>query len=346
MINLQLKLAENRLILAPMAGITDTIFRMTMRELGAGIVISELVSARGLIEDRKRRHKSRPSKTVDLCRYREEERPLGIQIFGEDPIELAQGASIVEELGADFVDLNLGCPVPKVVKKGGGAAMMKDPARLEKTLAVMRDRISIPLTIKIRTGWDDESINALDCVLAAARAGCAWVAIHGRTRSQGYSGKADWDLIRRIKKASPIPIIGNGDIMTPEGALDRLAESGCDGVMVGRGTLRNPWIFKQALALSQGSRHGVETRDFPKLLDRQKLLLEEDGLNRKPSLHLRKFAAWYSHGYPHSAHFRSEIFRVDSLDEIQERYHRYFAAIDHVPVSVKPVESFFKSGHG
>src|ERR1700677_2068126 len=251
------ELKKNPFVLAPMAGITDNTFRTFMREMGCGIVITELVSAYGI--------EYRSERTLDLMRFTEGQRPLGVQIFGEDGEILAKAAQYVESTGADFVDINLGCPVPKVVKKGAGSAMLRDPMALQKILTQVKSAIKIPLTIKIRTGWCDKTINTLDIVNAAHDSGVTWVAIHGRTRAQGYSGLADWELIRQVKARAPLPIIGNGDIQSPSKAVQRLTESGCDAVMIGRGCLKNPWIFKQAqeILFSQKS---TADKDFNKSL--------------------------------------------------------------------------------
>ncbi|MCJ8277191.1 MAG: tRNA-dihydrouridine synthase family protein, partial [Bdellovibrionales bacterium] len=238
------ELKNNPFLLAPMAGITDMVFRTFMRRQGAGIVISELVSANGLKYD--------SEKTKDLMRFCEEERPVGLQIFGEDEEALINAAIYVEQLGADFVDINLGCPVKKVVKKGAGSALMKEPDKLRRICRGIKNKISIPLTIKIRTGWDYENRNALEIAQLAFDEGVTWVAIHGRTRSQAYNGQADWDYIAGIKRNAPLPIIGNGDITSATIANNRLKESGCDGVMIGRGCLKNPWIFKQSFEMWSG----------------------------------------------------------------------------------------------
>ncbi|MCM2324643.1 MAG: tRNA-dihydrouridine synthase family protein, partial [Oligoflexia bacterium] len=231
---------EHPFIIAPMAGITDSPFRRLMRRMKSSMVVSELVSANGI-------HYG-GQKTLELLKYAEEERPVGLQIFGEEVGNLCEAARQVEKLGADFVDLNMGCPVPKVVRRGAGSAMCRDPLALSKTLEAMVKAVRIPLSIKIRTGWDAQSRNAGEVVRVAAESGVAWVAIHGRTRAQGYSGQADWDLLAEVKSRSPIPIIGNGDVSTPETAIEKMRSSGVDAIMIGRAALRNPFIFEQSLA--------------------------------------------------------------------------------------------------
>jgi nifR3 family TIM-barrel protein len=230
---------RNPFILAPMAGITDMPFRRLMTKMGAGCVVSEFVSAHALVQSQKKRDR--------YLSYNDDERPVAIQLFGDTAKVLAEASKIVEDTGVDFVDINMGCPVPKVTKKGGGSAWLSRPSELGAMLAEIRSAIKIPLTIKIRTGWDHQSINAKEVVRIAAEEGVEWVAIHGRTRTQGYSGHADWSIIREVAQESKIPIIGNGDIVSGPLAAARLLESGCAGVMIGRGALKNPWIFQEAV---------------------------------------------------------------------------------------------------
>ncbi|NCN40196.1 tRNA-dihydrouridine synthase family protein [bacterium] len=229
---------SNPFILAPMAGITDMPFRRLMKQMGAGCVISEFVSAHALIRGSKKREK--------YLAYHEDERPVGIQLFGDDAESLAEASKIVEGTGVDFVDINLGCPVPKVVKKGGGSAWLTRTDELGQMLSTIKSAINIPLTIKIRTGWDSNQINAEEVSRIAKEEGVEWVAIHGRTRTQGYSGHANWQIIRDVAKVGHLPIIGNGDIVSGPLAAARLLESGNFGVMIGRGALKNPWIFQEA----------------------------------------------------------------------------------------------------
>lgn len=326
-------------VLAPMAGITDRVFRTLMKERGAGVVVSELVSCHGML------HNS--VKTFELLGFDEIQRPVGLQIFGEDENILGAGAAVIERLGADFVDINLGCPVPKVVKKGAGAAMPRDPRRLERVLRGVRKQISIPLTIKIRTGWDESERNAVEVISAAAEAGCAWVAMHGRTRTQGYAGRADWDFIAACKRAiGSYQLIGNGDVLSADEALKRKAESGCDGIMIGRGALSNPWIFEELRALARGERLDPKTFDVVALLRRHRALLDERGATRTAAIVLRKFAAWYSHGYPNSAPFRRQIFQAPTLDEVESLATSFFDSVKHIPITEKGCETFLSAGHG
>ncbi|MEW6056912.1 MAG: tRNA dihydrouridine synthase DusB [Bdellovibrionota bacterium] len=329
-------------ILAPMAGITNAPFRRLMREVGAGLAVSELISATGL------QYGGR--KTLELCQYFEEERPVGLQIFGEDADHLSQAARQLETRGVDFVDINLGCPVPKVVGKGAGAAMLKDPMVLYKTLAQVRASIQIPLTIKIRTGWDACSINASECVHAAAEAKVTWVAIHGRTRAQGYEGSADWDLIARVKEKSPLPIIGNGDILTAEHAVQRLRESGCDAVMIGRGALRDPFLFLQISELTGAGRGRVEDWTYWKLISRHVELLKQCFSDFYVGVQLRKFLTWYSAGIEGASNFRKLLYEQPATERGTEAVIELGRQFFDRPGIAKQTsflkEPFLKGGHG
>jgi nifR3 family TIM-barrel protein len=298
--------------------------------MGAEVVVSELVSSEGIVRG--------GEKTWDLARFCEEERPVGIQIFGSRLDALVQSCQTLEQKGVDFVDLNLGCPVKKVVCDGAGAAWLKQPKELGVVLNAMARSVKIPVTIKIRTGWDESSINVQEIVHTAAESGIAWVAIHGRTRAQGYSGQADWELIRKVANQSPIPIIGNGDILTSERALERIEKGYAHAVMIGRGALKNPWIFQEVLG---------DKADYSllSLIDRHfQLALEYKG-RKRAFLSLKKFMAWYAAGYPHSSIFRSSIFKTNDVDELRELAHRFFGSVFTRPV-VDESEPFLMGGHG
>jgi tRNA-dihydrouridine synthase B len=332
------ELHKNPFVLAPMAGITDNPFRTFMREMGCGPVITELVSAYGID------YKS--ARTLDLMRFAEKQRPIGVQLFGEEAGVLARAAQFVESAGADFVDINLGCPVPKVVKKGAGAALLREPCTLHKILSEVKSAIKIPLTIKIRTGWDDNSINTHDIVQAAADAGVTWVAIHGRTRAQGYSGLANWEWIAQVKARAKIPIIGNGDINSAATAVKRLKESGCDGVMIGRGCLKNPWIFRQAQELLHNDYPQSTEKDFCKSLGRLKELVDERNDQRYSLLQMKKFAAWFSAGYPGSQNFRKSLFSAPTAGDILSVSSDYFSKFDLSAQLDTSHEPFLMGGHG
>ena len=229
------------LALAPMAGITDLPFRLICRRLGCGMTVSEMISAKGLLYNN--------VKTKEMLAIDDGERPTAIQLFGSVPDELARAAKIVEASGADMIDLNMGCPVPKIVNNGEGSALMKNPQLAYEILAAMVDAVQIPVTVKFRAGWDDDNRNAVEIALAAERAGVAAVAVHGRTRVQFYEGKADWNIIRDVKQAVKIPVFGNGDIFSAADGVRMLEETGCDGLLVGRGADGNPWLITQLKAV-------------------------------------------------------------------------------------------------
>ncbi|MGH7894516.1 MAG: tRNA dihydrouridine synthase DusB [Candidatus Binatia bacterium] len=239
---------EPNVILAPMSGITDSAYRALMKETNrgaVGLVVTELISIEALARHNLRTHR--------MLRYHPHERPLSIQLFGADPERMAQAAAIAEALGADVIDVNCGCPAPKVVKKGGGAGLMREPAVLAAILRALRRALAIPYTVKIRAGWDDGSRNAVEIARLAEGEGAAMIAVHGRTRTQLYSGEPDWELTARVKQAVQVPVVGSGDITTAVDALARLRTSGVDGVMIGRATLGHPWIFREIAALRTGA---------------------------------------------------------------------------------------------
>lgn len=327
--------ARNRFWLAPMAGITHAPFRQLMDEQGAGVIISELVSTKGL--------KYGSDKTLQMIRvHKKPETIIGIQLFGEDALDYIAVADQVAEAGAHFIDINLGCPVKKVVKKGCGAALMRDPAHLEKFLTQVRKNIPLPLTVKMRTGWNQKELTIHDCVKAAENAGCEWVAIHGRTREQAYTGQADWDLIADVKRGASIPIIGNGDIRSGKKAVRLLKETGVDAVMIGRGALRNPWIFRQCMG---------ETIDgfslAVPLLHRYRDLLATCFDIRHKALFLRKLAMWLAHGYPGASHFRGRVFQLVTAAEVLAHADEFFNSVAHLPPpAFEDSEAFMMGGHG
>ncbi len=331
-------LHENPFLLAPMAGITDCAFRSFMREMGCGIVTTELVSANGL--------EYASEKTKRIMKFGSTQHPVGIQIFGERLDLLGKAASRAEQMGADFIDLNFGCPVSKVVKKGAGSAVLKDLQQLRKVLKAVKSSVSIPVTIKIRTGWDESSRNADAVVKVAWEEGITWVAIHGRTRAKGYNGKADWDYIRWVKENAKLPVIGNGDIMTPEMAVRRLQESGCDGVMIGRGCLKNPWIFQEARSRLSGQPLQREERQFLLILDRLKFYLEKDCEEKILMLQIKKFSSWFSAGYPDSAKFRKSVFQIKDKNDLIDQVQIYFKSIESFIQKDTSDEPFLMGGHG
>lgn len=331
-------LKTNPFVLAPMAGITDHAFRTFMKKLDSSVVVTELVSANGI------EYKS--ERTMKLMSFDESQRPIGIQLFGEEPEVIARAAQVAEAEGCDFVDLNFGCPVPKVVKKGAGSAMLKDPVALQKVLSTVKKAINIPLTIKIRTGWDANTRNAVEVCNIAYNEGIEWVAIHGRTRAQGYSGVADWEFITDVKAKSKLPILGNGDILTPRQANLRLAQSGCDGIMIGRGCLKNPFIFMDSLSLWRGESMKDVKRDYVSLFNNLKTEIVTHCDDHITGIQLRKFAAWFSTGYPGAAQFRKNLFQSKSNEEIMSLANDFFANLGNIDQEDTSEEEFLMGGHG
>ncbi len=326
----QERFGEIRYLMAPMAGISDIVFRSLIREMGAQAVVSELISAEGLIRG--------GEKTRDLMRFCEAERPVGIQIFGSNIASMTEAARIVQSEGADFVDINFGCPVKKVVCDGAGAAWLREPQKLGELLAAMKAPLRIPLTIKVRTGWDETSINVQEVVDVAAQAGVAWVAIHGRTRAQGYAGLSDWELIRKVAHASTIPIIGNGDLITADQARSRIDQGYSHAVMIGRGALKNPWIFQQLM--------GQEADfDFVRLIHRHFDLAMEHRGKYRAFLTLKKFLAWYAAGLPGASLFRASLFNAPDVDTLRQVALDFFSERNYRP-KTDDGQPFLMGGHG
>lgn len=324
------ELQKNPFVLAPMAGITDTPFRSFMKEMGCGVITTELASATGL--------QFNSEKTKKLMRFSADQQPVGVQLFGTDLKNLEYASKYIEEQGASFIDINLGCPVNKVVKKGAGSALLKDLKTLASIFSCIKKAVDIPVTAKIRTGWDSQSRNALEVATLAYNEGLTWVSIHGRTRAQGYSGLADWDYIKEVKNYSPIPIIGNGDIHTYKDAINHLEQSQCDGVMIGRGCLKNPWIFLEA------NENKALVRDFPllfKILNKHFEQYEE----RIQILQIKKLSAWYSRGYRNSTEFRQRIFQIKEKSALLDSVEHFFTTISAPAIDTR-TEKFLMGGHG
>ena len=341
MVSLPLNLSDyikgRPFFLAPMAGITDSPFRSFMREMGCGLITTELVSARGLKENHK--------KTRQLMEFEEHQRPIGIQIFGESVETLGEGARIAQDTGADFVDLNLGCPVNKIVKKGAGSALLKDLKTLAKVLQEMRSGTTLPLSLKVRTGWDQNNLNAGEVARIAYNEGFSWMTIHGRTRSQGYSGQADWNYIKAIKAEAPLPIVGNGDLKTAPQALEKLNFSKCNGVMIGRGCLKNPWIFLEAHALFNKAPETLN-RDSSLLIQQLTNHLEKFYDENLFLLQVKKFCAWFSAGAPHSALFRKNLFMEKDRKRVMEMITEFFDTSSFTLKEMKEYGPELMRGHG
>lgn len=301
---------DNRVILAPMAGVTDLPFRLLCREQGAGLICMEMVSAKAIFYHNKN--------TEDLMEIHPGEKPVSLQLFGSDPDIISEMAKKIEERPFDILDINMGCPVPKVVNNGEGSALMKNPKLVEEILSKLVKAIKKPVTVKIRKGFDDEHVNAVEIARIAEGCGVAAVAVHGRTRQQYYSGKADWDIIAAVKDAVSIPVIGNGDVNSPDAAADMLAYTGCDGVMIARAAQGNPWIFREVA-------HFLEKGEYlapPSVQEKKELILRHANLQLLVKgeytavREMRKHLSWYTVGMPHSARFRQTINTMESMEEL------------------------------
>ena len=309
---------DNQVILAPMAGVTDLPFRLLCRKMGAGLVCMEMVSAKAIYYHNKN--------TEELLNVHPGELPASLQLFGSDPEILAQMAAKVEERPYSFIDLNMGCPVPKVVNNGEGSALMKNPKLVEEILTAMVKAVKKPVTIKIRKGFNDTCVNAVEIAKIAESCGVAAIAVHGRTREQYYSGQADWDIIRRVKEAVKIPVIGNGDVDSPQKAAMLLEQTGCDGVMIGRGAQGNPWIFREIVQYLES---GV-LPEKPTNAEKRELILQHAAMELEYKgeytavREMRRHLSWYTFGMPNSAKFRGMINQMETMDALRESVERIF----------------------
>jgi tRNA-dihydrouridine synthase B len=325
-------------VLAPMAGITDTVFRRFIRNLsGCGLMMTEFTSADGIV-----RHKDKKAK--QYLTFYGNEHPISAQLFGSDPATLADAARVVQDLGFDLVDLNLGCPAKKVVKCNGGSGLLRDLPLIRNIFESVRSAVTIPFTVKFRAGWSDKEVVHINLAKMAEDCGLAAVALHARTREQGYSGQARWEWIAAVKAAVGIPVIGNGDVRSPEDAAAMVAQTGCDAVMIGRSAASNPWIFRQIEQYtamgsydlpSDADRYAMIRTYFAMLVDERVGGAEDTGSPARPFFgrdgvvvgKMKQFASWFTHGVPHGAQLRKAVYEAKTSSEILDAVDRFFATL-------------------
>jgi tRNA-dihydrouridine synthase B len=312
---------KGKALLAPMAGITNLPFRLVARSFGCTLAFTEMISANGIIR--------KSDRTLEYLRTCADDDPLGAQIFGADPEVMAEAAGIVENYGVNVIDINMGCPVKKVMRAGAGAMLMKDPGRVEKIIRAVKKRVSIPVTVKIRAGWNRNSINAVEIACIAEKAGADAIIVHGRTVDQGFGGVADWKVIAETKKKVNIPVIGNGDVWQPQDAIKMLRETSCDAVMIGRGALGNPWIFK---GISQACSGYLEDY-LPNLEERQEVIKRhwemETGHSgvKLANKNFRKHLLWYTRGLKDSTRFRQLAGKLRDGESVMNELNEYFRSL-------------------
>ena len=315
---------KNQVVLAPMAGISNTAYRQIIKEMGAGLIYAEMVSDKALVYG--------SEKTFDLLKMSDMERPIAQQIFGSDVDSFVKAAKLVEDkMHPDIIDINMGCPVPKVaIKSQAGSALLKNPDKIKEIVSAVVKAVSVPVTVKIRSGWDANSVNAVEVAKVIEEAGASAITVHGRTRAQGYSGNADWNIIKQVKEMVSIPVIGNGDITSAEKAKEMLDFTGCDAVMIGRGVLGNPWLIKECVSYLDS---GIippkpSAREKIEMLKRHYQLLVDSTSEKQAILEIRTHALWYIKGMPKSAYIKNEICKTKNSEDLFKILNDYLGDLD------------------
>ena len=315
---------KNQVVLAPMAGISNTAYRQIIKEMGAGLVFAEMVSDKALVYG--------SEKTFDLLKMSDMERPIAQQIFGSDVDSFVKAAKLVEDkMHPDIIDINMGCPVPKVaIKSQAGSALLKNPDKIKEIVSAVVKAVSVPVTVKIRSGWDANSVNAVEVAKVIEEAGASAITVHGRTRAQGYSGNADWNIIKQVKEMVSIPVIGNGDVTSAEKAKEMLDFTGCDAVMIGRGVLGNPWLIKECVSYLES---GIippkpSAREKIEMLKRHYQLLVDSTSEKQAILEIRTHALWYIKGMPKSAYIKNEICKTKNSEDLFKILNDYLGDLD------------------
>ena len=315
---------KNQVVLAPMAGISNTAYRQIIKEMGAGQIFAEMVSDKALVYG--------SEKTFDLLKMSDMERPIAQQIFGSDVDSFVKAAKLVEDkMHPDIIDINMGCPVPKVaIKSQAGSALLKNPDKIKEIVSAVVKAVSVPVTVKIRSGWDANSVNAVEVAKVIEEAGASAITVHGRTRAQGYSGNADWNIIKQVKEMVSIPVIGNGDVTSAEKAKEMLDFTGCDAVMIGRGVLGNPWLIKECVSYLDS---GIippkpSAREKIEMLKRHYQLLVDSTSEKQAILEIRTHALWYIKGMPKSAYIKNEICKTKNSEDLFKILNDYLGDLD------------------